>query len=100
MEASQRRIVLAFCPEIFRPDLEFLFITVAAEFYNGFWVRQATPEQSFPPKGGIYVPPELFPESFHEGDAVAWEVEDQPDYQERHVACRYRACRKIDAPLE
>jgi hypothetical protein len=95
-----RRVVLGLCPEIYRPELEFLFVTVTAELFNGFWVRRAHPEQLFPPKGDIWVPREVFPEDFHEADAVAWEVEDQPDYAERHLSCRFRAIRLADAPVE
>jgi hypothetical protein len=95
-----RRVVLGLCSAISRPDLEFLFVPVAAELFDGFWVKRNTPAQLFPPSGDVYVPKDLLPDDFRDGEGATWEVEDQPDYADRHLSCRYRAVRLIDTPLE
>ncbi len=100
MHISPRQVVLGFCPENYHPELDYLFASVAAEFFRGIWARSSNPIHSFPPRGAVYVPKDLIPDDFREGDAAAWEVEDQPDYGEKALGSRYRAVSPFDAPLE
>src|SRR4051812_36290854 len=94
------RVVLGYCPDVFRADRAFLFAPVVAELINGSWARLGNATTTFPPSGTIFVPPELYPTPFHHGDLAAWEVEDQPDFSEAKLASRFRAIRPADGPLE
>ncbi len=100
MHISPRQIVLGLCPESYPPEHDFLFAFVGAQFHSGVWVRDNNAVQSFPPRGSVFVPKELIPEGFREGEAAAWEVEDQPDYLEKSYSSRYRAIARVDPPLE
>ena len=100
MDIASRQIVLGFCPDNYQPEHTFLFAFVGAEFHRGVRVRVNNPIQSFPPQGTVFVPKDLIPENFREGDAAAWDVEDQPDYAEKQLSSRYRAIDLVDAPME
>ncbi len=97
---AQPRIVLGFCPEIYRADMAYLFAPAVAEFSNGSWIRLGNAASSYPPSGAIFVPRELCPTSFRHRDIAGWEVEDQPHYSESKLGARYRAIRLVEGPLE
>ena len=94
------RVVLGFCPEVFRADRTFLFAPVVAELNNGSWFRLGNASMTYPPAGTIFVPPELYPPLFRHRDLAAWAVEDQPHFSEAGLGARFRAIHLAEGPIE
>src|SRR5262245_11351079 len=96
------RTILAFCPEHYRPDYEYLFVGVAAEFVAAarMWTRVGNTATQFPPEGAVFVPRAMLPEPFRPGDTAAWVLQDQPDYHQQGLSTRYRAIRSYHGPSE
>lgn len=97
---SNHTVVLGYCPDHFRPEMQYVFVPAAAALFDGQWGRIGSPSSMFEPHGTFYVPREVLPQDFRHGDAAAWELEDQPNYAFHNHSCRFRAVGLADAPLE
>lgn len=99
LSANENLVVGGFCPN-FRQDNAYLFVQVFGSLRNGQWLKAVDANALFPPQGTIFVPPDLVPRGFEQGDTAAWEVEDQPNYLSIGHSARYRAVCLADPPIE
>ncbi len=92
------RIVLAFCAEIATADYTFAYVLAAA--HEGQLLKANF--GMFPPQGSIYVPRSLFPHMpVRFRDLGFWDVEEDPNFNERNRGAKYRAFRlRTDTPAE
>lgn len=92
------RIVLGFCAEIATADYTFAYVLAAA--HEGQLLKANF--GMFPPQGSIYVPRSLFPHvQVRFRDLGFWDVEEDPNFNERNRGAKYRAFRlRTDTPAE
>ena len=92
------RIVLGFCAEIATADYTFAYVLAAG--HEGRLLKADF--SMFPPQGSIYVPRSLFPHfPVRFRDLGFWDVEEDPNFNERNRGAKYRAFRlRTDAPAE
>ncbi len=92
------RIVLGFCAEIATTDYTFAYVMAAG--HEGRLLKADF--SMFPPQGSIYVPRSLFPHlPVRFRDLGFWDVEEDPNFNERNRGAKYRAFRlRPDVPAE
>src|SRR5450755_2819655 len=92
------RIVLGFCAEIATTDYTFAYVLAAG--HEGRLLKADF--SMFPPQGSIYVSRQLFPHApVRFRDLGFWDVEEDPNFNERNRGAKYRAFRlRNDTPAE